>query len=236
MVKLMADSLRSRCSRVMQPGKSQPEEALRIVPQICDALPFAHQHGVVHRDIEPEPDRRCQTVEEMRGDAGGVSARPSPDPGRQLDRQRQRDRQLGRREVRASQTVTISAVLVAAGLLEMAVALMTGSELPLCILIPELAAPSVMGFPALATPTPGELRGPRLAAAVASAWFPILLVINVMVTGLVQALLPDASEDTSRTIAAWLWGSMLLADLAVLAPNTRRLSRRVPAQPPRLPV
>ncbi len=40
--------------QLLQRGKLQPEEALAIVPKICDALHFAHQQGVVHRDIKPE--------------------------------------------------------------------------------------------------------------------------------------------------------------------------------------
>src|SRR3974390_563798 len=34
--------------------KFTPEEALAIVPLLCDALQFAHEHGIVHRDIKPE--------------------------------------------------------------------------------------------------------------------------------------------------------------------------------------
>jgi hypothetical protein len=31
-----------------------PEQALLLVPRICEALQFAHDHGVLHRDIKPE--------------------------------------------------------------------------------------------------------------------------------------------------------------------------------------
>jgi predicted Ser/Thr protein kinase len=39
---------------VERAGKLSPDQALAIVPQICEALQFAHNEGIVHRDIKPE--------------------------------------------------------------------------------------------------------------------------------------------------------------------------------------
>jgi tRNA A-37 threonylcarbamoyl transferase component Bud32 len=39
---------------ILRSGTITPEQALAIVPSICEALQFAHEHGVVHRDIKPE--------------------------------------------------------------------------------------------------------------------------------------------------------------------------------------
>lgn len=40
--------------QLLQSRKLAPEEALAIVPAICEALQYAHQLGIVHRDIKPE--------------------------------------------------------------------------------------------------------------------------------------------------------------------------------------
>jgi tRNA A-37 threonylcarbamoyl transferase component Bud32 len=39
---------------LMRLGRLSPDEVLRIVPQICAGLQFAHAHGIVHRDVKPE--------------------------------------------------------------------------------------------------------------------------------------------------------------------------------------
>ena len=39
---------------IIQTGQITSDEALAIVPQVCEALQFAHKKGIVHRDIKPE--------------------------------------------------------------------------------------------------------------------------------------------------------------------------------------
>ncbi len=40
--------------QAMRAGRFTPDQALEVVPEICEALQFAHDEGVLHRDIKPE--------------------------------------------------------------------------------------------------------------------------------------------------------------------------------------
>jgi tRNA A-37 threonylcarbamoyl transferase component Bud32 len=40
--------------QILNEGRLHTSEALSIIPQVCEALHYAHEEGVVHRDIKPE--------------------------------------------------------------------------------------------------------------------------------------------------------------------------------------
>ncbi len=40
--------------QAMRANRFTPEQALTVVPKICEALQYAHEEGVLHRDIKPE--------------------------------------------------------------------------------------------------------------------------------------------------------------------------------------
>ncbi|HIE97037.1 MAG TPA: serine/threonine protein kinase [Fuerstia sp.] len=44
----------STLREVVKTRQLTPEHALKIVPHLCDALQYAHDNGVVHRDVKPE--------------------------------------------------------------------------------------------------------------------------------------------------------------------------------------
>jgi HEAT repeat protein/predicted Ser/Thr protein kinase len=76
--------------QIEQAGNLTACEALQIIPQICEALQFAHDEGIVHRDIKPENilvDKRGRVkiadfgIAKIVGEAGRAgSPLPAGDP------------------------------------------------------------------------------------------------------------------------------------------------------------
>nr|MDQ2687282.1 serine/threonine protein kinase [Armatimonadota bacterium] len=65
MERLQGETLRSRLQRE---GALTPEEALPLVVQIAEALQYAHERGIVHRDVKPDnifllPDGRAKLMD-----------------------------------------------------------------------------------------------------------------------------------------------------------------------------
>jgi serine/threonine protein kinase len=69
--------------QLLRASRVSPREALAIVPQICDALQYAHDQGIVHRDIKPENilmDRRGRVKVADFGLAKLVESSAAPNP------------------------------------------------------------------------------------------------------------------------------------------------------------
>lgn len=73
---------------ILASARFQPEEALALVPDICEALAYAHDKGVVHRDIKPENILVDRDGRVKIADFGIAKIAAGPEPRRRLTKSR----------------------------------------------------------------------------------------------------------------------------------------------------
>jgi tRNA A-37 threonylcarbamoyl transferase component Bud32 len=66
--------------QAMRGGRLTPEQALAVVPPVCEALQYAHENGIVHRDIKPENLLLNKTGRVMIADFGIARMLGAPAP------------------------------------------------------------------------------------------------------------------------------------------------------------
>jgi serine/threonine protein kinase len=71
----------STLRQVLMQRRLTPAEALTLVPQICQALQYAHERGIVHRDIKPE-NILIDTGNQVKISDFGIAKLLEPEPDR----------------------------------------------------------------------------------------------------------------------------------------------------------